>query len=59
MPSKSSSSDTARSPKPDLTEHEDAAVPFDDVLRQLLSAKPAVKPSEPTPAPPVPPSDDD
>lgn len=27
--------------KPDLTEHEEEAVPFDDVLRKLLAAKPA------------------
>jgi hypothetical protein len=30
-------------PKPDLSEHEEEAVPFDDVLRRLLEAKPAPK----------------
>ena len=29
------------SPKPDLSDHEEEAAPFDDVLRTLLSAKPA------------------
>ena len=27
-------------PKPDLSDHEEEAAPFDDVLRQLLTAKP-------------------
>ena len=31
-------------PKPDLSEHEEEAVPFDDVLRRLLEAKPQPKP---------------
>ena len=26
-------------PKPDLSEHEEEAVPFDDVMRKLLEAK--------------------
>ena len=29
------------SPKPDLSDHEEEATPFDDVLRKLLTAKPA------------------
>lgn len=34
-------------PKPDLSEHEEDFVPFDDVLRTLLKAKPSHgKPSE-------------
>lgn len=34
-------------PKPDLSEHEEESVPFDDVLRTLLKAKPSHgKPSE-------------
>lgn len=34
-------------PKPDLSEHEEESVPFDDVLRRLLKAKPSHgKPSE-------------
>ena len=28
-------------PKPDLSDHEEEAAPFDDVLRKLLAAKPA------------------
>ncbi len=30
-----------QTPKPDLSDHEEEAVPFDDVLRKLLTAKPA------------------
>lgn len=40
-------------PKPDLSEHEEEAVPFDDVLRKLVTAKPAPPreaPPEPSPA---------
>lgn len=32
-----------KTPKPDLSEHEDEAVPLDDVLRTLLKAKPIPK----------------
>jgi hypothetical protein len=32
-------------PKPDLSDHEEEATPFDDVMRQLLAAKPAIKPT--------------
>lgn len=47
------------SPKPDLAEHEEEAVPLDEVLRQLLNAKPAVKPPESgsPDTPPSPPED--
>lgn len=41
-------------PKPDLTEHEEEAAPFDDVLSKLLSAKPAHEAApgkQPTPKP--------
>lgn len=43
-------------PKPDLTEYEDEAVPFDDVLRRLLGAEPGPKPSE-APTPPAAPEE--
>ncbi len=33
--------------KPDLSDHEEEAAPFDDVLRKLLTAKPA--PRKPVP----------
>ncbi len=36
-----------KSPKPDLTEHEDEAVPFDEVMKKLAQAKPAPKKPEP------------
>jgi hypothetical protein len=39
-------------PKPDLSDHEEEAIPFDDVMRQLLTAKPAHRPAEPPPAKP-------
>jgi len=44
-------------PKPDLAEHEEETVPLDDVLRQLLNAKPAIKQQEPASpdTPPAPP----
>ncbi len=32
-------------PKPDLSDHEEEAAPFDDVLRTLLAAKPAPRPA--------------
>lgn len=41
-----------KTPKPDLSEHEEEAAPFEDVMRKLLAAKPAHKPpseAEPTP----------
>jgi len=34
-------------PKPDLIEHEDEAVPFDEVMKKLIQAKPAPKKPEP------------
>ena len=34
-------------PKPDLTEHEDESVPFDEVMKKLVQAKPASKKPEP------------
>jgi hypothetical protein len=37
-------------PKPDLSEHEEEAEPFDDVMRKLLTAKPSHKAAE-TPPP--------
>lgn len=33
--------------KPDLTEHEEEAVPFDEVMQKLVKAKPAPKKPEP------------
>lgn len=30
-------------PKPDLTEHEEEAVPFDEVMKKLVEAKPVAK----------------
>lgn len=30
-------------PKPDLAEHEEEAVPFDEVMQKLVEAKPAPK----------------
>lgn len=43
-----------QTPKPDLAEHEDEAVPFDQVMKKLLGAKPAPKtaPEEPKPKKP-------
>jgi hypothetical protein len=38
---------TEKPSKPDLTEYEEEETPLDDVLRRLLSAKPAPKPVEP------------
>ena len=38
---------TDAKPKPDLSEHEEEAIPFDDVLRRLLAAKPAPKAAPP------------
>ena len=38
---------TQQAPKHDLSEHEEEQVPFDDVMRRLLSAKPVPKSSEP------------
>ncbi len=32
-----------QTPKPDLSEHEDEAVPFDEVMKKLVQAKPAQK----------------
>ena len=46
-----------QAPKPDLSEHEEEAAPFEDVMRKLLSAKPA--PAKVPPADPVPPSKPD
>ena len=42
-------------PKLDLSDHEEEAAPFDDVLRKLLAAKPAPRkaaPIDPTSEPP-------
>jgi len=42
-----------QAPKPDLSEHEEEAAPFEDVMRKLLSAKPTpTKPSHPEPEEP-------
>ncbi len=38
-------------PPPDLSDYEEEAAPFDDVLRQLLAAKPAPRTA---PVPPKP-----
>jgi hypothetical protein len=43
----------AETPKPDLSEHEEEAIPFDEVMRRLLAAKPVPKAPSP-PAPPEP-----
>jgi hypothetical protein len=32
--------DITYTPKPDLSKHEEEVIPFDDVLRRLLEAKP-------------------
>ena len=34
--------------KPDLSEHEEEAVPFDEVMQKLVKAKPAPKKTEPS-----------
>ena len=39
-----------QTPKPDLSEHEDEAIPFDQVMKKLAEAKPAPKKPE-TPKP--------
>ena len=40
-------------PKPDLSEHEEEGVPFEDVMHKLLSAKSApAKPPHPEPEEP-------
>jgi hypothetical protein len=36
-----------QTPKPDLTEHEEEIIPFDDVIKKLVEAKPAPKSPEP------------
>lgn len=55
MPSKSTTSHTTPS-QPDLSEYGEEAIPFDDVMRRLLEAKPqhqkADKP-EPNPTEPT------
>ena len=38
-------------PKPDLSEHDEEATPFDDVMRELLKAKPAPKKATEKPEP--------
>ncbi len=40
----------SQTPKPDLSEHEDEAIPFDQVIKKLVEAKPAPKKQEPKPA---------
>ena len=35
-----SSDSTTTHSKPDLSDHEEEAIPFDDVMRRLLEAKP-------------------
>ena len=35
--------------KPDLSEHDEEAIPFDDVMRQLVGAKPQSSSSNPAP----------
>ena len=42
-------------PKPDLSDHEEEAAPFDDVLRTLLAAKPAPRHASDNQAPEEPP----
>ncbi len=37
---------TTKTPKPDLSEHEEEAVPFDEVMQKLVKAKPAPKKPE-------------
>jgi hypothetical protein len=41
-----SSKSSTTAPKPDLTEHEEEAVPFDEVMKKLVNAKPAPKKPE-------------
>ena len=45
-------------PKPDLSDHEEEAAPFDDVLRKLLAAKPAPRSASDNQAPKNPPKPD-
>jgi hypothetical protein len=45
-------------PKPDLSDHEEEATPFDDVLRKLMAAKPVHRPASDNQAPDEPPKDD-
>jgi hypothetical protein len=44
------STTTPNAGKPDLSEHEEESVSLDDVLKRLLSAKPAPKPEAPSEA---------
>jgi len=44
-----------QTPKPDLSDHEEEAAPFDDVLRKLLAAKPVHRPASDNQAPDGPP----
>ena len=39
-------SSKAPTQKPDLSEHEEEAVPFDEVMKKLVKAKPAKKPEQ-------------
>jgi hypothetical protein len=36
-----------QTPKPDLSEHEDELIPFDEVMKKLVEAKPAPKKPDP------------
>ena len=47
------------SEKPDLSDHEEEAAPFDDVLRKLLAAKPAPRKAAPVDQAPEPPPETD
>lgn len=38
---------TPKPEKPDLSEHEEEGVPFDEVMKKLVEAKPAPKKPEP------------
>ena len=42
----------SKKPKPDLSDHEEEATPFDDVMRKLLDAKPTPKEASAKDAPP-------
>ena len=41
-----------QTPKPDLSEHDEEATPFEDVMRKLLDAKPAPEEVNAKDAPP-------
>jgi len=40
-----------QTPKPDLSEHEEEAVSFDEIMQKLVKAKPAPKKIEPSKQP--------